>query len=112
MDAGTDAELLIRVAEGDRGEAVGDLYDRHGPSVWGAAMRAVEDPRVAEAVTIGVFQWLSLHAARLAMSGAPLERLLRTEALHIGLKMQRSAMAPSEDGRPALVRPVLASKSG
>jgi len=46
--ADDDVVLLRRVAEGDRGAALGALYDRHGAALYRFGVRLLGDPQLAE----------------------------------------------------------------
>ncbi|TFH37059.1 MAG: sigma-70 family RNA polymerase sigma factor [Anaerolineales bacterium] len=49
-----DAELTLRVAEGDR-QAFLSLYDRYSARVYGLALRMIRDPMTAEEITQDTF---------------------------------------------------------
>ena len=58
-----DRELIRSVANGS-GDAVGELYDRHGATVYGLALRVLGQPDLAEEVVQDVFAQVWREAAR------------------------------------------------
>jgi len=58
-----DLAAMQRMAGGD-GTALGDLYDRHGRSVYGLAVRILGDPAEAEDLTQDVFTLAWKNASR------------------------------------------------
>jgi RNA polymerase sigma-70 factor, ECF subfamily len=58
-----DRELIREVARGS-GDAVGELYDRHGATVYGLALRVLGQPDLAEEVVQDVFAQVWREAGR------------------------------------------------
>ena len=64
----TDAELVARLADGDR-SALGTLYERHAPWLWLRLQRRCADPAVVEEVLQDTFVALWRGAGRYRGSG-------------------------------------------
>jgi RNA polymerase sigma-70 factor (ECF subfamily) len=62
-DARRDRDLIREVARGS-GEAVAELYDRYGSTVFGLALRVVGQPDVAEEIVQDVFAQVWRESAR------------------------------------------------
>ncbi len=59
-----DADLVSRIAAGDHGEPVAELFRRYGSRVYGFALRLLGDPGLAEEVVQETFVRLWRSAAR------------------------------------------------
>ena len=74
-----DATLARRLAEGDE-QALGEIYDRFSPLVYGLALRVIGDARAAEDVTQEVFLQLWEHPGRFDAARGSLRSFLGTLA--------------------------------
>lgn len=83
-DRAAERDLIQRVAQGS-GEAVGELYDRFGSTVYGLALRVLGQPDLAEEVVQDVFAQVWREAARYDPARASLAgwiiMLTRTRAI-------------------------------
>ena len=70
-DPERDRELVDAVARGS-GDAVADLYDRYGATVYGLALRVMGQPDLAEEVAQDVFAQVWRDAGR--YDAAPIDR--------------------------------------
>lgn len=90
-DAELDAELVARMAEGDRA-AMSELYARHGSILLGLAVRIVRDRREAEDLLHDVF----LEAWRAAKSFDPKRGRVRT---WLAIRMRSRALDLQKSAR-------------
>lgn len=77
--AESDAHLVSAVARADEG-AMGELYRRHGPSVYGLALRVIGDATMAEEVLQDVFVRLWRQPTRFDAGRGELRAFLLREA--------------------------------
>lgn len=101
----SDAELLSRLVAGDAA-ALGDLFDRHAPTLYPLAERLLRDPEVAEKVLEEAFSSVARQPASFFPTarslGAYLVRDVRSRCL--GLR-RSAAQAAMLDARPDTGRP-------
>jgi RNA polymerase sigma-70 factor (ECF subfamily) len=90
-DADLDAELVARMADGDRG-AMSELYARHSSILLGLAVRIVKDRREAEDLLHDVF----LEAWRAAKSFDPKRGRVRT---WLAIRMRSRALDLQKSAR-------------
>ena len=77
--AESDAQLVVAVARYDEG-AMGELYRRYGPAVYGLALRVIGDATMAEEVLQDVFVRLWRQPTRFDPARAELKAFLLREA--------------------------------
>ncbi len=102
----TDAELMARVASGDR-DAFAAVYDRHAGAVYGAVLRYTRDPRTAEDVVQETYLALWRRPDTYAASAGSLAGWLLAIARHRAIDRLRAASR-----RPQLIEPGAASGDG
>jgi len=85
----SDAELLHRYLAGDGESAFATLVERHLPMVYGAALRLLKDPALAQEVAQNVFITLARRAVWLAGHPSLAGWLYRT-AVHLAKHQSRA----------------------
>lgn len=79
-DAAHEADLLLRVAAGDHGAPLEELYDRHHRHVWAVGIRRLGDRAAAEDLVQETFVRLSGAAGRFDPERGTVGALLMTIA--------------------------------
>ena len=97
VEAPADAELMARVAAGDR-QAFATLYDRHVRAVYGAVLRYLRDPAAAEEVVQETFLAMWQRPGRYAADKGSLVGWLLSIARNRAIDRLRAASR-----RPLLV---------
>lgn len=97
-----DTELLARIARGDSG-AVGELYDRHAPTLFPIALRIVRDRTEAEDIIHDSFIAVNERAAQYVGERGSVIAWLVTLVRNLSIDRTRR-----RDRRGALAREVLA----
>jgi RNA polymerase sigma-70 factor, ECF subfamily len=91
--AAEDAALVARVAEGDREDALGALYDRYGPRLYGFGLRLLGDPGMAEELVQDTFVRLWQASGRFDPAQASVRTFLFTLARRAGIDQRRRSAA-------------------
>ena len=92
MDVGgTDALLAARLAAGDD-HALGEVFDRLAPAVYGAALRVLGNGATAQDVVQDVFVELWSHPDRYDPVAGTLRTFLMVQARHRAVDMVRSEL--------------------
>ena len=86
----TDAELMARVAAGDR-EAFAEVYDRHAQALYGTAMRFLRDPGAAEDVVQETYLAMWTRSESYSSEAGSLIGWLLTIARHRAIDRLRAA---------------------
>jgi RNA polymerase sigma-70 factor, ECF subfamily len=88
---GTDALLAARLAAGDD-HALGEVFDRLGPAVYGAALRVLGEGSAAQDVVQDVFVELWIHPDRYDPAAGPLRTFLIVLARHRAVDVVRGEL--------------------
>lgn len=97
-----DRELAQRVAERN-GDALAELYDRHGPAIFGLAFHIVQTQEDAEAVAEAVFAWVWEHANRYDATDGALASWLLTKTRAVAIDRRRARDTAAEHDAGAVV---------
>jgi RNA polymerase sigma-70 factor, ECF subfamily len=87
----TDALLAARLVAGDE-RALGEIFDRLGAAVYGAALRVLGDPAGAQDVAQDVFVELWCHPGRYDPGAGTLRTYLAVLARHRAVDLIRSEL--------------------
>ncbi|HEY6277042.1 MAG TPA: sigma-70 family RNA polymerase sigma factor [Streptosporangiaceae bacterium] len=87
----TDALLAARLVAGDE-RALGEIFDRLGAVVYGAALRVVGDPAAAQDVAQDVFVELWSHPGRYDPAAGTLRTYLAVLARHRSVDLVRGEL--------------------
>ena len=89
-DTPTDAELMARIAAGDR-EAFAAIYDRHAQALYGTVMRFLRDPGAAEDVVQETYLAMWTRSESYSPEAGSLIGWLLTIARHRAIDRLRAA---------------------
>ncbi len=107
-DAAYDADLLLRVAAGDRGAPLEELYDRYHRRVWAVGLRRLGDRAAAEDLVRETFVRLSRAAGRFdperGTVGAFLMTIAHRAAADLGRRPGEAPVVSLNPEEPELLR--------